>query len=346
MINAVELLRLQKMSENGFQQRSRAILERQLGDLKHLVDDLLEVSRITTGRIRLRRELVPLIDIVEGALQTVRPIMENRRHQFIVNMPTEAMWLVADPARMGQVLVNLLTNAAKYTDEGGRVWLTVRREKDMCTISVRDTGVGIAEELLPRIFDLFTQADRLPDRSQGGLGIGLCLVQRLVELHDGTVEAFSTVGEGSEFVVHLPAARAPAGMPEAPVAIAENSARAGVRVMVVDDDVDMAESTAIILRESGHVVRTAYDGASALQLALEYRPHAVLLDIGLPGMNGHEVARRMRERPELKSMIIVAVTGYGQENDNRISREAGFNHHLVKPADYADIHLILDAITP
>ncbi len=210
MINAVELLRLQKLSENGIQQRSRTILERQLGDLKHSVDDLLEVSRITTGRIRLRQELVPFADIVEGALQTVRPIMENRRHQFIVNVPIEPVWLIADPARLGQVLVNLLTNAAKYTDEGGRVWLEVRREKETCVVSVRDTGIGIAAELLPRIFDLFTQAERLTDRSQGGLGIGLCLVQRLVELHGGTVEARSVVGEGSEFIVRVPASKAPA----------------------------------------------------------------------------------------------------------------------------------------
>ncbi len=346
MINAVELLRLQKLSENGIQQRSRTILERQLGDLKHLVDDLLEVSRITTGRIRLRQELVPFADIVEGALQTVRPIMENRRHQFIVNVPIEPVWLIADPARLGQVLVNLLTNAAKYTDEGGRVWLEVRREKETCVVSVRDTGIGIAAELLPRIFDLFTQAERLTDRSQGGLGIGLCLVQRLVELHGGTVEARSVVGEGSEFIVRVPASKAPAARAKSAETAAAVSSRRHVRVLVVDDDVDMAESTAIILRESGHDVRTAHNGSSALQLALEFMPHAVLLDIGLPGMSGHEVARRMREFPALKSTIIVAVTGYGQENDSRISREAGFNHHLVKPAEYEEIHLILDSIEP
>jgi CheY-like chemotaxis protein/two-component sensor histidine kinase len=346
MINAVELLRLQKLSENGIQQRSRTILERQLGDLKHLVDDLLEVSRITTGRIRLRQELVPFADIVEGALQTVRPIMENRRHQFIVNVPIEPVWLIADLARLGQVLVNLLTNAAKYTDEGGRVWLEVRREKETCVVSVRDTGIGIAAELLPRIFDLFTQAERLTDRSQGGLGIGLCLVQRLVELHGGTVEARSVVGEGSEFIVRVPASKAPAARAKSAETVAAVSSRRHVRVLVVDDDVDMAESTAILLRESGHDVRTAHNGSSALQLALEYMPHAVLLDIGLPGMSGHEVARRMRELPALKNTIIVAVTGYGQENDSRISREAGFNHHLVKPAEYEEIHLILDSIEP
>jgi PAS domain S-box-containing protein len=346
MINAVELLRLQKLSENGIQQRSRSILERQLGDLKHLVDDLLEVSRITTGRIRLRQELVPLADIVEGAMETVRPIMDNRRHQFIVNLPSDAVWLRADPARIGQVLVNLLTNAAKFTDEGGRIWLTVRREPNACVLSVRDTGVGIAPELLPRIFDLFTQAERLPDRSQGGLGIGLCLVQRLVELHGGTVKAFSTLNEGSEFIVRLPTERTPTAQPAAPVSDAMHSTRRRVRVLVVDDDVDMAESTAIILRDAGHDVRTAYDGASALQAGLDYQPHAVLLDIGLPGMSGHEVARRMRQQPELKHVILVAVTGYGQERDSTVSREAGFNHHLVKPADYADIHLILDSIVP
>ena len=346
MINAVELLRLQKLSENGIQQRSRSILERQLGDLKHLVDDLLEVSRITTGRIRLRQELVPLSDIVEGAMETVRPIMDNRRHQFIVNLPSDPVWLNADSARIGQVLVNLLTNAAKFTNEGGRIWLTVRREPNACVISVRDTGVGIAPELLPRIFDLFTQAERQPDRSQGGLGIGLCIVQRLVELHGGTVKAYSTQDEGSEFIVRLPAERTPVAQPVARVSGSTDPARKHVRVLVVDDDVDMSESTALILRDAGHDVRTAFDGASALQAALDYRPHAVLLDIGLPGMSGHEVARRMRLAPELKHVILVAVTGYGQERDSTVSREAGFNHHLVKPASYDDIHLILDSIVP
>ena len=204
--NAVQLLGLQRGSENLIQQQARGIIERQMGQLQHLVDDLLEVSRITTGRVQLRREPVAVSGIVEVAVETVRPLIEQRRHELTVSLPPEPIWLHADAARLEQVVVNLLTNAAKYTEEGGHVWLTVQQEGDECVLRVRDTGVGITPALLPCIFDLFTQAERSLDRSQGGLGIGLALVQRLTELHGGKVEASSVLGQGSEFVVRLPVA--------------------------------------------------------------------------------------------------------------------------------------------
>ncbi|MEP7347519.1 MAG: PAS domain S-box protein, partial [Gemmatimonadaceae bacterium] len=245
MTNAVHMLRLQEGTENMIQNQSRTIIERQLGQLRHLVDDLMEVSRITTGRVRLRRELVGVGGVVEAAVETSIPLIEQRKHTFSVSVPTEPIWLLADAARLQQVLVNLLTNAAKYTDEGGHIWLAAKQEGAECVIRVRDTGSGIAPKLLPRIFDLFTQAERMPDRSQGGLGIGLSLVQRLVELHGGTVQASSVVGQGSEFVVRLPIA--PMGSPERMAGASEAEPSTGhLNVLVVDDNVDMAESMAML----------------------------------------------------------------------------------------------------
>jgi nitrogen-specific signal transduction histidine kinase len=317
--NAVQLLRLQRGSENPIQQQARAIIERQVGQLKLLVDDLLEVSRIATGRVQLRQERLVIGGIVERAIETANPLIQERRHEFTVSVPDEPIWLYADAARMEQVVVNLLSNAAKYTDEGGHLWLTVVAEKEELVLRVKDTGVGIAPELLPRIFDLFTQADRSLDRSQGGLGIGLSLVQRLVELHGGTVEALSVLGQGSEFVVRLP--RVAASAPLYPVPGAGLPAAIGRRhrVLVVDDNVDSAESLALLVRTCGHEVRTAHDGPTALEAAIDFRPDAVLLDIGLPGLSGHEVARRIRRQPSLEGILLVA-TGYGQESDRRPRR--------------------------
>jgi PAS domain S-box-containing protein len=345
MMNAVQLLRLQQGSENPIQRQSRTIIERQLGQLRQLVNDLLEVSRITTGRVRLRRERMLVRGIVNAVLETVRPQIDLHKHVITVSLPPEPVWIFADPARLEQVLVNLLTNAAKYTDDGGQVWLTVQQEGDACVIRVRDTGVGIAPELLPHIFDLFIQAERLQDRSEGGLGIGLSLVQRLVELHGGTVEATSVVGQGSEFVVRLPVAAPTMPEPEPAAAGPVELAPGRLRVMVVDDNVDMAQSMAMLVKAAGHEVRTFHDGPSMLEGALAYRPDAVLLDIGLPGMDGHEVARRIRQQPDLQRVVLVALTGYGQESDRQTSLDAGFDHHLTKPADFKDVHTILAAIS-
>jgi PAS domain S-box-containing protein len=342
--NAVHLLRLQQ-NEDPLQQQARGIIERQLTQLTRLVDDLLEVSRITTGRVQLRQDRIVVSGVVERAVETASPLMDQRRHELTVSLPPQPIWLYADAARLEQVVVNLLTNAAKYTDAGGHIWLTVEQQGDECVLRVRDTGVGIAPELLPRIFELFTQAERSLDRSQGGLGIGLALVQRLVELHRGRVEAYSVLGHGSEFVVRLPVAPTPA--PPPPPAAAETTEPAGpsLRILVIDDNVDSAESLALLLRASRHNVRTAHDGPTGLEAALDYRPNVVLLDIGLPRMDGYDVAKKMRQQSVLKNVVLVAMTGYGQESDRQRSREAGFDHHLVKPADFGKVRQILASVS-
>ena len=345
IMNAVQLLHLQKESENLIQQQARTIIARQTEHLKRLVDDLLEVSRITTGRVRLRLERVAVRGILEGAIETARPLIDQRKHHISVSLPSEPIWLNADATRMEQVVVNLLTNAAKYMDQSGQIWLTAALEGDACVIRVRDAGIGIAPELLPRIFDLFTQAERLLDRAQGGLGIGLSLVQRLTELHGGTVEVFSTLGKGSEFVVRVPVA--PLSAPESPeqTAQAGQPAKGRLRVLVVDDNLDMARSLAMLVKSAGHDVRTVHDGAQALSLSLDYRPNVVLLDIGLPGLHGYDVAKQLRRQVNGHRMVIVAVTGYGQESDHQRSRDEGCDHHLVKPPDFARLTRLLASIS-
>ncbi len=306
--NAVHLLRLRK-NEEPLQQKARTIIERQVTQLTRLVDDLMEVSRITTGRVQLRLDRVVVSGIVERAVETARPLMDQRRHELTVSLPTHPIWLNADASRLEQVLVNLLTNAAKYSDECGHIWLTVQEEGHDCVLRVRDTGVGIAPELLPRIFDLFTQAERSLDRSQGGLGIGLALVHRLAEMHGGKVTVISALGQGSEFVVRLPMMlTAESPLPSSPTDKSKPTVPA-LRVLVVDDNVDTAGSLAMLLEESGHEVRTAHDGPTALEAALNYRPNVVLLDLGLPGLNGFEVAKRLRQQSLFQNVVLVAMTG-------------------------------------
>lgn len=343
--NAVQLLSLQQDSESRTQQQARKIIERQLANLQHLVDDLLEVSRITSGRVQLRCVSVTINGIAHGATETVRPLVQQRHHELIVTLPTEPIWLLADAARLEQVIVNLLTNAAKYTEEGGRIWLKIARENDECVIRVRDSGVGISPSLLPHIFDLFTQAQRSLDRSQGGLGIGLALVKRLTELHGGRVEVFSTQGKGSEFVVRLPIPPVSAVIEEnAPVV--PNQKKHSLRVLIIDDNVDTVLGFSLLLKTQGHEVRTAYDGHNVLQITEEFRPHVIILDIGLPGLNGYEVAKQVREQPAGKHVVLIALTGYGQDSDRQLSAEAGFDHHLVKPASFEQLMQILRTIEP
>jgi len=341
--NALQLLGLAHGTETPIQKQARGVIERQVGQLQHLVDDLLDMSRITSGRVQLRQVPVVVSGIVEVALETSRPLVDQRRHEITVSVPPEPIWLNADASRLEQVLVNLLTNAAKYTEEGGRIWLTVQREGEECVLRVRDTGVGISPALLPYVFELFTQAERSLDRSQGGLGIGLALVQRLTDLHKGRVEAYSTLGYGSEFVIRLPVL-VPGTMPPPVLAtVAIQPITRPLRVLVVDDNVDTAVSISMLLEMSGHAVRTAHDGLTAVQAAVDYRPDVVLLDIGLPGLTGYEVAKRIRKIPALESAVLIAMTGYGQDSDRQRSLEAGFTHHLVKPARFEELQRILAA---
>ena len=341
--NAIQLLGLDT-NEGPVQKQARSVIERQVGQMTRLVEDLMEVSRITTGRVHLRKERVAIGNIVERAVETAYPMIEHRRHKLSVTVPPEPIWLDADAGRLEQVVVNLLTNAAKYTEVGGHIWVTVERgSPEECVLRVRDTGVGIAPGLLPRIFDLFTQAERSLARSQGGLGIGLALVQRLVEMHGGTVEVVSTLGQGSEFIARLPVV---AALPQkfSPHKVTAVESRPSLRVLVVDDNEDSVESLAMLLEASGQTVRTAYDGTNALETLLDYHPEVVLLDIGLPGIDGYEVAKRIRVQPAHKGVVLVALTGYGQESDRELSRDAGFDHHLVKPADFAQLERILAGV--
>ena len=346
ILNAMHLLRLQG-GEDPIQREARGVIERQVGQLTRLVDDLLEVSRITTGRVRLEPQRVDARFVVESAVESARPLIERHRHELSVSLPPGPIWLHADPGRLEQVVVNLLNNAAKYTEDGGRIALNLRQEGDEMVLGVRDTGVGIAPELLPRVFDLFTQADRSLDRAQGGLGIGLSLVRHLVEMHRGTVEVDSRgPGRGSEFTVRLPVLLSPAIPPPADPEPPATPAAGGLKVLVVDDNEDSANMLAKLLGMAGDEVRTAYTGPAALEAAAAHPPDVVLLDIGLPGINGYEVARRLRLLPNLrKDVVIVAMTGYGQDADRQLAREAGFDSHLTKPVDFVKVKALVATLT-
>jgi PAS domain S-box-containing protein len=328
----------------------RELMERQVRHLARLVDDLLDVSRITQGKIQLRQEVVDLVPLVSRTIEALRPAIASRHHELVVTLPDGPVRLEADPTRLEQVLTNLLTNAAKYTDPGGRIWLTVRREATDVVIRVRDSGAGIAPALLPHVFDLFVQADGSPERSQGGLGIGLTLVRQLVEMHGGTVGAASAgLGKGSEFTIRLPVrVDEPPGPRMLPQEADVPVAAPARRVLAVDDNVDAVESLALMLRLQGQEVRVAYEAETAVALAEEFRPQVVLLDLAMPGLDGYEVARRLRRLPGLEGTLLVALTGWGQEDDRRHSREAGFDLHLVKPVEPGVLrellaHLQLDA---
>jgi PAS domain S-box-containing protein len=331
IVNAVRLLRHDKF-DDPVQQQATMMIERQVGHLTRLVDELLEVSRITTGTMRLQQEAIDLRGVVDRALEAVRPATSQRQLDISVELPSEPVWVHADPTRMEQVAVNLLTNAGKYSSERGRIWVSLKQAGDQAFLRVRDAGIGIAPELLPRVFELFTQAEKSLDRSEGGLGVGLAVVQKVVEMHGGSVDAFSAgLGHGSEFVVRLPLVSPPTGEPIAP----SHSERVveSLRVLVIDDNEDAADSMAILLKQPGHEVRTAYSGTTALEAALSFRPDVILLDLGLPEIDGYEVARRLRQDPDLRKARIIAVSGYGQETDFQRSQQAGFDDHLVKPVD-------------
>jgi signal transduction histidine kinase len=310
--------------------RARELIDRQVAHMTRLLDDLLDVSRITGGKIRIAKEPLDVAEAIAQAVETVRPVIDEKRHRLHVAMPNKPVRLEADPTRLVQVLANLLNNAAKYTEPGGDIWIEGDLAGDEVVVRVRDTGIGIAPDMLPHVFDLFAQADRTLDRSQGGLGIGLTLVHKLVEMHGGSVFARSTgLGHGSEFAVHLPVLRAAAtAESQLPECMPISSP---ARVLVVDDSADVAEAISMLLGMLGHEVYVANSGQEAIDAVRTLRPDVVLLDIGLPGMDGYQVARCLREQPDANGLYLIAVSGYGQEEDLARSKAAGFDHHLVKP---------------
>jgi CheY-like chemotaxis protein len=314
----------------------REMIERQVERMSHLVDDLLDVARITQGKIQLRKEKVELGAKVIRALETCRPPIEEAGHQLFVSLPKEEIWVEGDRVRLQQILENLLINAGKYTQPGGRIDVGLRAEQGEAVIRIRDTGVGIAPEMLPKIWELFAQADTSVDKATSGLGIGLSLARQLVHLHAGRIEAASDgLGKGSEFTVRLPLATAAEEPAVASTSGTENADAASTarRILVVDDNADAANSLKVLLRIWGHDVEIAHSGAAALQLAREFDPELVFLDIGLPEINGYEVARRLRGMVGSENAKIIALSGYGAAHDHLRSKKAGFDLHLVKPVD-------------
>lgn len=320
------------------------ILNRQTGTLRGLVDELLDVSRITRGLVELKQQRVNLIDVAQRALQSVQPILDEKHHDIRVTFPHKSVEVIGDPVRLEQVVANLLTNAAKYTDPGGRIALCLEQHQQTAELKVIDTGIGMSREVLDRIFDLFGQAERGLARSEGGLGIGLTIVKNLVELHGGQVAARSEgPGQGSEFYITLPLANAEKPAP-APQKQAAKAAIRSKRVLVVEDSPDIAETMALLLEAGGHTVATAHDGPSALATADEFKADIILLDIGLPGMNGYEVARRLRKNPHTQNAVLAALTGYGQAEDIERSHQAGFEKHFTKPVDIASLEEFINEV--
>ena len=339
--NGLQLMKLVGGQPANIEQ-TRSMMERQLTQMVRLVDDLMDVSRISRGKLELRKERVPLAAVLSSAVETSRPLIEQMGHELTVTLPKLPLIVDADMTRLAQVFLNLLNNAAKYGDRGGHIQLNVERQGSDVVVTVKDTGIGIAADQLPRIFEMFTQVDRSLEKSQGGLGIGLTLVKRLVEMHGGRVEARSEgPGKGSEFVVRLPLAielmrnRATDEEKEQP------AGKSSLRILIVDDNRDGADSLSMMLEIMGNDTRTAYDGQQGVDMAGEFRPDVVLLDIGLPKLNGYEACRRIREQSWGEGVMLIAVTGWGQDEDRRRSQEAGFDHHMVKPVDPQDLMKML-----
>jgi CheY-like chemotaxis protein/two-component sensor histidine kinase len=344
--NAVQILH-QEGAVKADRLRARDVIDRQVQQMARLVDDLLDVSRITRGKIELRKERVELAAVVQSALEASRPLIESCGHQLTVVLPPRPVFLDIDPTRLAQVLSNLLNNAAKYTEPGGRISLTAEQDGGEAVFKVRDNGIGIPAALLPRIFEMFTQVDSSLERTQGGLGIGLALARRLVEMHGGTIEAHSGgTGQGSELIVRCPAAVGPLRPEKRPRAKerATMAGASGCRVLVVDDNRDSVDSLRLLLELRGYEVSVAYDGLEAVAAAEAFAPRLVLLDIGLPRMNGYDAARRIREQPWGRDVMLVALTGWGQEEDKRRSEAAGFNVHLTKPLDPTVLERLLATV--
>ncbi|HKY43215.1 MAG TPA: PAS domain S-box protein, partial [Pyrinomonadaceae bacterium] len=332
MSNMLEVL---KRSDGDVEilKRAHETIERQLGQMVRLVDDLLDLNRITHDRLELRRSEVELSSVIQQAVEVARPLVDAAGHNLIVDLPAEPIYMNADRARLAQMFGNLLNNSSKYTRPNGTISLTAKRIDNEVAVTVKDNGAGIPRDKLDSIFDMFMQVDRTADRAQGGLGIGLTLVKRLAEMHGGSIEAKSAgEGQGSEFVVRLPVLRKPSVITQAPAI--EPEPRPQRRILIVDDNVDSADSLAMLLEITGNKTYMAHDGMEAIEAIEEHRPEVVLLDIGLPRLDGHEVCRYVRQQPWGKDIVMIALTGWGQEDDRRKSQEAGFNGHLVKPVDY------------
>lgn len=340
--NAVQLLKIRQISDPTSAQVCN-IIDRQVAHMAQLLDDLLDVARIKHGKIRLKIERLKISDIVDNAIETSRPLIESRGLKLIISVEETPQWIEGDRIRLAQVLSNLLNNAAKFTSEGGKITLSAKREGSDIVIEVRDTGIGISSDILPRIFDLFTQADNSLAHSQGGLGIGLTLVRQLVEKHGGAITAASAgIGQGSSFTVRLPvlsAAFSPAGS----VLSQSTSPVRKCRILIVDDYADAAESLMMVLEAQGHEVETADCGMKAIEQAQVFHPQVVLLDIGLPDLSGFEVAKRLRALPETQGAILIALTGYGQPEYLDLSQSAGFNHQLLKPVDFEKLTMLLNS---
>jgi signal transduction histidine kinase len=343
IVNAGQILLREDAAEEE-RRAAREVIDRQVRQMARLVDDLMDVSRISHGRIELRKRTVDVAEVARRAIETSRPLIAARGHHLDVTLPSEPLLAEADPTRLEQVFSNLLNNAAKYTEPGGRIHLAAERVDGHAVIRVRDSGIGISPEQLSGLFEMFAQGDRSLERAQGGLGIGLGLARSLVEMHGGTVRADSAgPGRGSEFTVRLPllAAAPEAAGPPATAASPASGLSGGLRVLVVDDNQDSADSMALLLQIRGYEVRTAYDGLEAVTAAAEFAPSMVLLDIGLPKMNGYEAARRIRQQPGGKDLKLVALTGWGQEEDKRRALAAGFDLHVTKPLEPALLEQLL-----
>jgi CheY-like chemotaxis protein/nitrogen-specific signal transduction histidine kinase len=324
--------------------RAHDTIERQLGQMVRLVDDLLDLNRISHDRLELRRSEVELASVIQQAVEVARPLVDAAGHVLTIDLPTEPIYLNADRARLTQVFGNLLNNSAKYTRPNGNIALTAKREDNEVFVTVTDNGSGIPHDKLDSIFDMFMQVDQTADRAQGGLGIGLTLVKRLAEMHGGSIEAKSAgEGQGSEFVVRLPILTKPSEVASPESSTAPESMQR--RILIVDDNRDSADSLAMLLEITGNKTYMAHDGVEAVEAIEQYRPEVVLLDIGLPRMDGHEVCRHVRAQPWGKNILMIALTGWGQEDDRRKSQEAGFNGHLVKPVDYDKLLELLGSLT-
>jgi PAS domain S-box-containing protein len=344
MSNMLEVVK-RANGDGAILKQAHDTIERQLGQMVRLVDDLLDLNRITHDRLELRRDDVELSSVIQQAVEVARPLIDAAGHKLIVELPNEPIYLNADRARLAQVFGNLLNNSSKYTKAGGSIWLTGKRIDDEVEVRVKDNGAGIPPDKLNTIFEMFMQVDSTADRSQGGLGIGLTLVKRLVEMHGGTIEPRSAgEGMGSEFIVRLPILSKPATTTESGTDAAAGAAPQH-RILIVDDNRDSADSLAMLLEITGNKTYLAHDGVEALAAIETHRPEVVLLDIGLPSLDGHEVCRRVREHDWGKNIVMIALTGWGQADDRRRSREAGFNGHLVKPVDYEKLLELLSELT-